>query len=199
MTKKQSKQVQTAKTEWTNARLVRECLEGNQEAWSALIEKYKNLIYSIPINYGFGPDEAADLFQSVCLDLLSELPSLREPQALPAWIYRITFHKCFHLRRHQQHYVLTEEKDLEAISPIDPKEIPEEAYREAERDQLLREALSELAPRCRQLIHMLFFEKPVRPYQEVAASLGLATGSIGFIRRRCLELLRKRLEKVDLS
>jgi len=65
--------------------------------------------------------------------------------------------------------------------------------REAEEEQKLRDALSALAPRCRQLVEMLFFEEPARPYKDVAASLGIATGSIGFIRQRCLERLRKQL------
>ena len=47
--------------------LVQECLKGSEEAWSALIDKYKNLIFSIPIKYGFSPDEAAEIFQAVCL------------------------------------------------------------------------------------------------------------------------------------
>jgi hypothetical protein len=39
----------------------------------------------------------------------------------------------------------------------------------------------------------LFFEQPPLPYTEVARRLGLATGSIGFIRGRCLDRLRKLL------
>jgi hypothetical protein len=38
---------------------------------------------------------------------------------------------------------------------------------------------------------MLFFEQPPVPYNEVAQKLGLATGSIGFIRGRCLSRLQK--------
>jgi DNA-directed RNA polymerase specialized sigma24 family protein len=38
---------------------------------------------------------------------------------------------------------------------------------------------------------MLFFEQPPLPYTEVAQKLGLATGSIGFIRGRCLNRLQK--------
>ena len=62
---------------WNDSRLVRECLAGNDRAWSALIGKYKNLIYSIPLKYGATPEDAADIFQSVCLELFSELPKLR--------------------------------------------------------------------------------------------------------------------------
>ena len=46
---------------------------------------------------------------------------------------------------------------------------------------------------------MLFFEHPSRPYQQIAEQLGIATGSIGFIRGRCLEKLRRRLEKMGFE
>ena len=42
---------------------------------------------------------------------------------------------------------------------------------------------------------MLFFESPPLSYQETARRLNIATGSIGFIRMRCLEKLRKSLEE----
>src|SRR5258708_38425842 len=57
---------------WTDARLVSQCLKGNEDAWSALLEKYKRLIYSIPIKYGLSVDQATDVFQEVCVELLSE-------------------------------------------------------------------------------------------------------------------------------
>jgi hypothetical protein len=44
------------------------------------------------------------------------------------------------------------------------------------------------------MIELLFFESPPLPYAEVAHRLRLAQGSIGFIRGRCLERLKKILE-----
>jgi DNA-directed RNA polymerase specialized sigma24 family protein len=61
---------------------------------------------------------------------------------------------------------------------------------------MVRDAISQLNPRCEQMVQMLFFENPPRPYQEVAAELDIATGSIGFIRGRCLQKLKKYLEKM---
>ncbi len=72
--------------------------------------------------------------------------------------------------------------------------LPERVLYELDQEQMLREELSHLAPRCRELIRMLFFETPAVPYEEAARKLGLATGSIGFIRMRCLKNLRKRLD-----
>ncbi len=175
----------------TNSVLVGECLRGSEEAWSALIDKYKRLIFSIPIKYGFSVDEATDIFQSVCLEMLAELPKLRKAEALPKWIMQVTAHKCFHRRRQM---LRTEPSDSDGEPPEQSTPARAEAVlREAEEEQTLRQAIAELPPRCRDLVHMLFFEEPARPYQVIAQSLGIATGSIGFIRQRCLEKLRRRL------
>ena len=79
-----------------DAKLVEKCLRGEEAAWTALLSKYKNLIFSVPIKWGFSREESADIFQSVCLDLLCELKRLREPRALAGWLIRITYNKCFH-------------------------------------------------------------------------------------------------------
>ena len=40
------------------------------------------------------------------------------------------------------------------------------------------------------------FETPARPYQDVARNLGVALGSIAYLRSRCLTRLRRHLEKM---
>lgn len=175
--------------------LVRDCIDGKHEAWACLIEKYKNLIFSVPIKYGFSRDEAADLFQEVCLGLLSELQTLREPRALPKWLLTVTAHKCFHRKRLARRLVSMDSEVLE----LPEIEIAPEALTiiaKAEREQGLREAMADLPPRCRRLIEMLFFEQPSLPYRNVAEALGIAVGSVGFIRQRCLERLRKKVEEL---
>lgn len=185
------------RTAWTDPRLVQECLRGTEAAWSALIDKYRNLIFSIPIKYGFSSDDATDIFQAVCLELLSELPKLRKPKALPKWIMQVTAHKCFHHKRQMQRMESSDADDGPG-EPSTPARA-EGILRQAEEEQALRQAMSDLPSRCHQLIHMLFFEEPARPYQQLAAELGLSTGSIGFIRQRCLERLRKRLSEAGFS
>jgi RNA polymerase sigma factor (sigma-70 family) len=180
-----------------DSRLVKECLRGEEAAWAALVAKYKNLIFSIPIKYGFNQEEAADVFQAVCLDMVSQLTTLREPRALAGWLIRVTHNKCFHQKEQSQRYPAREETEQDPAGP--PQELPENRLHELQREQILRDAIGALSPRCRQLVKMLFFESPVRPYQEIAKLLGLATGSIGFIRGRCLGKLRKQLEEVGLA
>src|SRR6266567_4460790 len=137
---------------WNDTLLVKECLAGSEEAWSLLIDKYKALIYSIPVKYGLSPQEAADVFQATCTELLVRLPELREPRALPKWLMQVAHHECYRLKR-----------------------------------------------QSRRLVELLFYEVPARPYAEVAKELGLAVGSIGFTRQRCIERLRRQLEDLGFS
>ena len=182
----------------SDERLINACLKDDPEAWSALIDKYKNLIYSIPIKLGMYQD-AADIFQAVCVDLLSELPRLREQRALPKWLIQTCYHKCLHHQRAFGRHVELEPEDAEKPRDGSDPALPDHMLVQLEQEQMVRDAISEMPDRCERMIRMLFFETPSRPYDEVAKELGLATGSIGFIRGRCLAQLKKQLEKKGFS
>jgi DNA-directed RNA polymerase specialized sigma24 family protein len=46
---------------------------------------------------------------------------------------------------------------------------------------------------------MLFYEEPCRSYRDIAAALGIATGSVDFIRQRCPWRLHKELLELGFS
>ena len=184
---------------WNDARLVRECLNGNEQAWAAVIQKYKRLIYSIPLKYGLPPEDAADIFQAVCLELFSELANLRKAEALRSWLISVTIHKCLRWKK-QQLGGLEVEVDSAEPEPPDPATVaPVVMLEQLEKEQSVRQAISRLPARCAEMIRLLFYEQPPLPYAEVARRLGLATGSIGFIRGRCLKRLQKELEQQGLK
>ena len=172
--------------------LVRECLLGSEEAWSDLIDKYRNLIFSIPIKYGFSRDDASEIFQAVSLTLLEELSTLREPKAFAAWLIKLTARKCARWKQERRGFA---EADIDEATIAGAEKLPEGLVEELEREQMLRQALSEASPECRRLIDLLFFANPPLRYEQAAQALGFATGSIGATRMRCLERMRSSLEK----
>ena len=178
--------------DWSNTRLVEACLDGNEQAWNVLVERYKGLVYSIPSRYGAMQQDAADIFQSVCLELFNELPRLRDAEAIQAWLIRVTTHKCYRWKRQQP--APASEWDAQEIEPASTAGLAPDVMAELEKEALIRASLDELPPRCRQMIELLFFEQPPIPYEEVARRLRLAKGSIGFIRGRCLKRLKDILE-----
>jgi RNA polymerase sigma factor (sigma-70 family) len=181
---------------WSDTRLIRECLAGNEQAWAALINRYKRLIYSIPIKYGARPEDAADILQAVCIELFSELSNLRKTESLKSWLISVTAHQAFHWKKRQR----PGQVDLDGMEPevadaqVRATDIlAPELLEEVEQEQMVREAIRQLPPRCAEMVRLLFYEHPPLPYAEVARRLGLATGSIGFIRGRCLKRLEKNL------
>jgi RNA polymerase sigma factor (sigma-70 family) len=182
-------------TDSLDERLVRQCLEGDEQAWSTLLDRYKRLIYSIPVKYGLTAQEATDIFQDVCVELLEELPRLREPRALPKWLGQVTSRKCSHLKRLANRHPSAGAPSDALDDVADTATLAEQVLLEVEREQTLRDAVTALSPRCRELIQALFYETPARSYREIATQLNLASGSIGFIRGRCLGRLRSELHK----
>jgi RNA polymerase sigma factor (sigma-70 family) len=178
--------------EWSDERLVNACLNGDSDAWSVLVEKYKRLIFSVPIKRGLSREDASEVFQQVCLGLFSDLADLRDPKSLPAWLIKVSASYSVQWSRRQARYTPIEDGiRLRATAP----ENVEQVLWECEQDQMIRDAIQAVAPRCRDLIQLLFFECPTASYQEAAHRLGIAPGSVGFIRIRCLQKLRKVLEE----
>ncbi len=181
-----------------DAALIERCQAGDQNAWFQLLDKYRRLILSIPLRYGASRDEAADIFQAVSIDLFSSLGQLREPGALPAWLVQVASHRCFHWRQERSRRA---EEDLGEMGETLPSEDPlaAEAIEAEEQIESVRKAIAKLPQRYQELVYMLFYEQPPRSYQEVAAHLGLSTGSIGFLRGRCLRRLQRILEEMSVE
>jgi RNA polymerase sigma factor (sigma-70 family) len=178
---------------WDDARLVQACRDGDEEAWAVLIERYRRLIYSIAVRYGAQPADAADIFQAVCLEWYAELPKLRKVESLRSWLISVATHEAFRWKQRVRRLSVREgsAEDAEATVAAPPQP---DLIEMSQREQTLRDAVQGLPVRCREMVTLLFFSDPPLPYAEVARTLGLATGSIGFIRGRCLKKLQRALQ-----
>ena len=112
----------------SDKRLVKNCLNGNQDAWVFLLQKYGNLIYSIPLKYGLSQQDASDILQQVCVQLLRHLGTLRDYTSLAAWLIKVTTHQCFHWISQERRF---EPGDRNTDWGPAPK-LPEQALRELE-------------------------------------------------------------------
>jgi len=178
--------------------LVKECLSGNRKAWEILVERYSRLIYSIALRRGLGEEDAADVFQTVCVKLLANLEKLKNDQHLIGWMITTAKYECSHLLRqkYRQHTSLSQDtgnSKLENIVAED--ELPMDQIIQLQEEDMVRQAVEELGPRCQQLINMLYLSTPPLSYAEVAAQLDVPVGSIGPTRARCLKTLKDKLVK----
>ena len=164
--------------------------DGDREAWNELVERYAPLVWSICVRYQLSRPDIDDVGQTVWLLLVEQIGNLREPAALPGWLATTTKRECLRIlraaRRHD-HAVLPPEDQM---PPDDADSMIEQEIIKAERDAALRAAFAELPPVCHELLSMLIGD-PAPAYAEVSVRLGMAIGSIGPTRARCLERLRR--------
>jgi len=119
---------------------------------------------------------------------------LRDHRSLAAWVATTTARKCWRAKARRRPEPLAGggegpglDERLEDSAPL-----PEEVFAENAEREAVRSALSGLGEPCEELLTLLFVDDA--PYERVAKKVGLAVGSIGVYRRRCLQRLRLRLE-----
>jgi RNA polymerase sigma factor (sigma-70 family) len=170
--------------------LVTRAGQGDKQAWDALVERYIPLIWSICRRHRLGDADADDVGQSVWLQLVQQLPSIRDPAALPSWLATVTRWECLRvLGAARGPLAAGYELDAETV-PDEQARTAEQELPAAERHAALREAFQDLPPPDQRLILLLLRDPPV-PYAQISARLGIPVGSIGPTRRRCLDTLRR--------
>lgn len=166
--------------------LVEACLEGDDSAWSALVERYGGLVHGLARRAGLDPEDAADAAQAVFVIAWRNLGLLDRPGAVGGWLATIARRESWRLKRRL---------DRERGDEPAPGELAEPARVEremlaAERRHWLERGIERLGERCRTLLDLLFLRRPPASYGEAAEALDMPIGSVGPTRGRCLEKLR---------
>lgn len=173
--------------------LIQSCLDGDESAWNELVERYGRLVYSIPRRYGLAGPDADDVFQNVFSIVLRRLPTLRDRTRLSAWLITTTHRECWRLGK----LASTDAELVEGL--VDVSAPPAQQLMLWERQHLVRQALSQLDARCQALLTALFLEPETPNYEEIAARLGMAVGSVGPTRARCFKKLEAILVEMGVD
>ncbi|MFN7943959.1 MAG: sigma-70 family RNA polymerase sigma factor [Blastocatellia bacterium] len=189
------------KSQFPDAELITKCLENDAEAWETLVRRYQRLISSIAFRFGLTADDAADIFQSVCLIMLQQLPVLRQQAKLSSWLITITVRECWKFREKRGRTDSLDEREDENLpEPADETQPPAEAVLLLiEQQHLVRRAVEQLSPQCRALIEHLFYSDQPLPYAELSRQLGMPVASIGPTRGRCLTRLKEALTQLGFE
>ncbi len=163
---------------------------GDRTAWSTLVERYEGLLWGIARSHRLDESSASDVVQTTWLRLVEHVDGLRNPEALAGWLATTARNECLRVLRHQSRQVPTEDDRIpaETVPPVDEARLLAE-----ERDAELWRAFATLPARCQALLRMLTVE-PAPSYEEIGVALGMAVGSIGPSRGRCLETLRRAMK-----
>jgi RNA polymerase sigma-70 factor, ECF subfamily len=133
--------------------LIRRCQAGEAQAFAALFESTKNLVFRTAYLVLGNSLDAEDVLQEVFLQLYRSMGNYDPGRAaFSTWLYRITVNRCLNLRRRRSFFSL----------PLD--ELPESALREpalseSQRAEVesVQQALLHLSMKLRVVIVLRYF------------------------------------------
>lgn len=183
--------------------LTRSAASGDKAAWTALVEHFSGLVWSIARAHRLGSADAEEVFQITWLRLTENVSRLNDPERVGAWLATTARNESLKVIRLGARTTVTDSPYI--LDRASDEESPETVVLEAEEDaarmrraRQLWSAFQQLPGRCQQLLRMLIASPPPS-YADIAAMLDIAIGSIGPTRGRCLQQLRALLAEFEAA
>src|ERR1700689_4145909 len=172
--------------------LIDGCWRGEPDAFRALFETHKDLVYWIALRYSGDPAIAQDIAQDTFLKLFSTIGSFRGDSNFESWLYRTVVNRCFDQKRRTRRLTPLLDEVLTALRTPDLS-VLDEVLR-AEMSTHVRSVADSLAPDQRMVIVLRYTQG--LSYDEIAAILGCASGTIASRLNRAHKVLQRRLSKI---
>lgn len=172
------------------AALVRAAADGDQGAWTRLVDGHRNLLHSIAKGYRLGDAQVDDIVQTAWLRLVEHIGELREPERVTSWLVTTVRRECLTVLRATRRELPTLSEDDQFWGSTGSAE--DEVLEEQDREQV-RQALGRLPQRQRAVLQTLMWA-PELDYREVGVVLSMPVGSIGPTRGRALLRIRELLD-----
>lgn len=155
--------------------LVLRCRRGDPAAWRELIALWERRLFYYVRRLVGGERDAWDVLQRTWLAAYQSLPSLREPRALRAWLYRIAHRQAISHLRH-----VGAAPDAGAAPIDETTEVPDggadDVSFSADAAERVHAGLSGLSLAHREVLTLHFLEDV--SVEEIADVLGVPAGTV---------------------
>jgi len=160
------------KTTRTDMELIEACLAGDQYGFEELVDRYKNLVYSIILRQTRDSEEANDLAQDVFFKAYKNLASYTPAFKFSTWIMRITSNHIIDQHRKKKldtvsYEAYTEESGV-GIAGVSPS--PESAYLKQEATERINKIVADLPDMYK--VPVVLYHQEGLSYQEISDKIG---------------------------
>jgi RNA polymerase sigma-70 factor (ECF subfamily) len=177
------------------ARLISECIAGNQDAIATFVRQYETGIFRLALSIVEDHAEASEITQETLIAALGALPRYREQQSIKAWLYRIALNQGrAHLRK--RNAIERLKGTLTSLFRVQTQKqvSPEEELVEDEREAAVWRALNRLDERHRLVVVLRYFHE--LPIAEISQILSIHEGTVHSRLHSAREKLRNELRSL---
>jgi RNA polymerase sigma-70 factor (ECF subfamily) len=160
----------------SDAYYISEVLKGNSEAFAPLVEKYKQLAFSLSMKITKNREDAEEAAQDAFIKAYKSLETFKGNATFKTWFFRIVYTTSVSKIRGKQHshvsfeeYKLTDSEMLDtenAIGQLDAEE----------RSHQLHKAMDLLSPEERAILNFYYFED--LPVEEISTIMDMSASNV---------------------
>jgi len=149
--------------------LIAHILDGNDEAYAALIDRYKQGLYHHCFNILHDEDTAEDVAQEAFIEAFVHLDRFNPQYRFSTWLYKIATNLAL-MRLRKRRDIRMDEDELDRVMSTLPETEQLALYRE------LHDAVDGLQQPYRTVVSMHYWHG--KSYGEIASSMGTSIGSV---------------------
>jgi RNA polymerase sigma factor (sigma-70 family) len=180
--------------------LARQTLDGDQEAFEKLVQRYSSSLFHFICRFLNDYDAASDILQQVFMQLYISLPNLRMGDPLKAWLFQVARNRCLdELRRKRViHFselqASSEDDELSPLAIIpDTNPLPEAVAERHDLQDMLQKAISVLPPKFRSVVLLRYAAQ--LSFSEIGRALQMPEATAKTYFQRAKPLLRASLKE----
>jgi RNA polymerase sigma-70 factor (ECF subfamily) len=177
--------------------LVRRTLAGDQEAFSALVEKYKDPVFNVAYRMLGNPTEAEDVAQEAFVRAYTQLHTYKDTHRFSTWLLSIASHLSIDQLRRRRFLALPLENVpfLEWIADVGPS--PEQSALRHETADDMQRILDTLPVKYRAVLLLRYWHD--FSYEEIAQTLQLTPALVKARLHRARELVARTMKAQGLD
>ena len=178
-----------------DANLIQRTLEGDQQAFAELVEKYQKQVHTLAWQKIGDFHIAQEIAQDTFLTAYHKLKTLKDPNRFAGWLYVIANRKCIAWHRKKS----SQPQSLDAMNPIELEEVYYSVYMTQQREEavnqkrreVVQKLLSKLQESERTVVNLYYIAEMT--CEDIGKFLGVSPNTV----RSRLHRARNRLRKEE--
>lgn len=176
-------------------------IKGDTQAFAPLVDRYKNLVYTLALRMVKNTDEAEEAAQDTFVKVFRSLEKFKGESKFSTWIYRVAYNTCLDRIKKYKTAPLEIAIDDYGTRQLRATENVLDTLADEERHRAVQECLQQLPGEDAFLLTLYYFEE--QSLEEIAKIIGIKPNNVKIKLFRCRkklgEILRAKLEPEIIS
>lgn len=180
---------------------INQVLDGNTQVFSVLVDRYKDLVFTLALRMVKDREEAEEVSQDTFIKVYKKLNKFKGESKFSTWIYKVTYNTCLdRIKTYKRKYNTVEINEYTAHQ-VKTSTTAYDTLVEQEQAEQLRNCINLLPSEDSFLLSLFYFEE--QSLEEIAKVIGITANNVKVklyrSRKKLANILKENLEPEILA